>query len=75
MRVDDQKSRLKLELDLLKLKQSPGSGQHQRAKKNEDERVEPPKAIVLPEGPRKHSCADGICVDGELVKREEILLE
>ena len=46
MRMDDQKSRLKLQLDILKLKQARERAET-RAKKKEEELVEPPRAIIF----------------------------
>jgi hypothetical protein len=74
MRVDDQKSRLKLQLELLKLKQARERAE-QRAKKKEEERVEPPKAIIFCQEGLEDRAVWNEYVNGELVKREEILLE
>ena len=74
MRLEDQKSRLKLQLDLLKLKQARERAE-QRAKKKEEERVEPPKAILFYQEGLENKAVWKEYVDGELVKQEEILLE
>jgi hypothetical protein len=74
MRLEDQKSRLKLQLELLKLKQARERAE-QRAKKKEEERVEPPKAILFYQEGLENKAVWKEYVDGELVKQEEILLE
>jgi hypothetical protein len=75
MRLEDQKSRLKLQLDLLKLKQARERAEQRAKKKEEEERVEPPKAILFYQEGLENKAVWKEYVDGELVKQEEILLE
>ena len=75
MRLDDLKAKLKLQLDIFKLNKVREKADQRREKRWEEERGQPPKAIIF--------CQDGLegkvireeQVDGKVVKREEVLLE
>jgi len=65
MRLDDQKAKLKLQLDIFKLNKVREKVDQRRKKKQEAEQVRPPKAILFYQ--------EGL--EGKVVKREEVLLE
>jgi hypothetical protein len=74
MRVEDQKSRLKLQLELLRVNKASEKAMR-RAKRSEEEPVQPPKAIIILQDDVTGKVIREEQVDGKVVKREEILLE
>jgi hypothetical protein len=75
MRLDDQKAKLKLQIDIFKLNKVREKGEQRREKRWEEERVQAPKAIVFYQEGLEGKVIREEQVDGQLVKREEVLLE
>ena len=75
MRLDDLKAKLKLQLDIFKLNKVREKADQRREKRWAEERVQPPKAIIFSQDGLEGKVIREEQVDGQLVKREEVLLE
>jgi len=75
MRLDDQKTKLKLQLDILKSNKVREKADQRREKRWTEERARPLKAIIFSQDGLEGKVILEEQVDGKVVKREEVLLE
>jgi hypothetical protein len=75
MRLQDQKSRLKLQLDIFKLNKASEKAIQRRAKKRGEERVQPPKAILFYQEGLEGKVMREEWVDGKVVEKEVLVEE